>query len=61
MKIQFEDSSATPGKPRVVVMEVPACPRIGESVHLDEDSGFEVRSVLWTPGDPNYDVVVRGW
>lgn len=46
----------------VVTLEMPAVPRLGDRLYLrEDDAGIEIRSVLWTPYSPEYDVQIRGW
>jgi hypothetical protein len=44
----------------VRTVDVPACPRVGESVAFDKDGPvFDVRAVIHLPDDKRHDVQVR--
>lgn len=42
------------------VVEMPAVPRVGDMIEMTPDDGcYQVRTVIWTPSEPRYDVQVR--
>lgn len=63
MKVCIQDTSNGPigsgGEQHI--LEMPACPRVGETVFVTEDIGVAVKTVLWTPYWDKYDVQVRCW
>lgn len=60
IKVNLQQVGAHPAYNEVV--EMPAVPRLGDSIEISEDVGcMDVRAVIWTPGNPDFDVQVRFW
>lgn len=59
MKIKFS-SVGRMDEPIYETVEMPTVPRQGDTVQFDLDAGSEynVRHVVWTPKEPDYDAYV---
>lgn len=67
IRVKFEDTrNGSVGSGAVTkIAHLAAVPRVGDSIHWNEDDGgFYVKGVLWIVDDNDdaeYDVIVRGW
>jgi hypothetical protein len=58
IKVNLQQIAPTGGHNSIV--EMPAVPCIGDHIDLNIDDGaMMVRTVIWTPGNKEYDVQVR--
>jgi hypothetical protein len=67
IRIEVIDTSQGPADARTSEIELPAVPRIGETIHFyDDDKGggewsITVKAVLWLPQSGEAQVQIRGW
>lgn len=69
IRIEVLDSSQGPSDTRTTEIELPAVPRIGETIHFydgapGDDKGewsITVKAVLWIPQSGEAKVQIRGW